>query len=284
VAEPSYALDTLFSLFFSIFGGFFLACAFTAHLIEYSKDPDTDMAGDTASEDEEETEVLEDKYYEELNALDVRVLTKEELDELQSNVVEVETPDGLVKMTYNNASESFWYYTDNKNIHYKYLDAVARHFTIENKCRQICVNYKEEYEKAVSIKDRLVEEEQRVAEDKINNLLYDGAGAGGAASVKKSVFAKFKNYKATTGDDKQQTKNVYVLTDKANKFRFAGSMEEYENEMKQLRQQAAEIPSMDYATFKRLVMETASASASANANANASANANANANADITLL
>jgi len=274
VAEPSFMVDTLFSLFFSIFGGFFLACAFTAHLIEYSKEDD-----DTESEEEEETEVLEDKYYEELNALDMRVLTKEELDELQSNVVEVETPDGLVKMTYNNASESFWYYTDNKNIHYKYLDAVARHFTIENKCRQICVNYKEEYEKAVSIKDRLVEEEQRVAEDKINNLLHAGdandAGAG-AASVKKSVFAKFKNYKATTGDDKQQTKNVYVLTDKANKFRFAGSMEEYENEMKQLRQQAAEIPSMDYATFKRLVMETASASASANANANA--------NANITLL
>lgn len=266
VAEPSFMVDTLFSLFFSIFGGFFLACAFTAHLIEYSKDPDTDMAGDTASEEEEE--VLEDKYYEELNALDVRVLTKEELDELQSNVVELETPDGLVKMTYNNASESFWYYTDNKNIHYKYLDAVARHFTIENKCRQICVNYKEEYEKAVSIKDRLVEEEQRVAEDKINNLLHagDANDAGAAASVKKSVFAKFKNYKATTGDDKQQTKNVYVLTDKANKFRFAGSMEEYENEMKQLRQQEAEIPSMDYATFKRLVMETA------------------NANADITLL
>jgi hypothetical protein len=261
VPESSFMVDTLFSLFFSVVGGFFLACAFTAHLIEYTAE-DTDTDTDTTEESVEEETILEDKYYEELNALDVRLLTKEELDALRSKVVKVETPDGLVKMTYNNLSDSFWYYTDNKNIHYKYLDAVARHFTIENNCRQICVNYKEEYEKGLSNKNNVIE----VKADKINNLLGAGAaGAAGAAPVKKSVFAKFKNYKVTTsGDDKTQTKNIYVLTDKANQFKFAGSMAEYALEMKQIRQQAVEIPSMDYATFKKLVMASVSTNTAKN--------------------
>jgi hypothetical protein len=241
--NSSYLLNPIFSAFLSIFGGFFLSFAFVSHLIAYGADTETDTDTDT---DTDVDTVLEDMYYEELNALEVRELSKEELDALQTKMVEVDTPDGLVKMTYNHSTESFWYYTNNKSIHYKYLDAVARHFTIVNNCRQICVNYKEEYEKGVTlIKEKQLEEENQ----KINNLIA-------VDSVKKSVFAKFKNYKVT--DETKQTKTTYILTDKANKFRFAGSMMDYENELKTNRQQenqvAEGIPTMDYATFKKLVM------------------------------
>lgn len=234
------------SLFLSIFGGFFLSFAFVSYLIKYKKDgdyADDDTDTDTDTDTDMDT-ILEDMYYEELNALDVREMTKEELDALQKKMVEVDTPDGLVKMTYNHSTESFWYYTDNKSIHYKYLDAVARHFTIVNNCRKICVNYKEEYEKGISfIKEKLIADKEKLDQqmDQVE---------------KKSVFAKFKNYKVN--DQTKQTKKNYILTDKANQFRFAGSMIEYDNELKINRQQENQssegIPTMDYATFKKLLM------------------------------
>ena len=36
------------------------------------------------------------------------------------------TPDGNVLMNYNDENESFFYYCDNKNISYKYLETVAK--------------------------------------------------------------------------------------------------------------------------------------------------------------
>jgi hypothetical protein len=165
-------------------------------------------------------------------------MTKEELDALQFKFVDVETPDGLVKMTYNNSTGSFWYYSDNKNVHYKYLDAVARHFTIENNCRQICVNYKEEFKKGiVTAKDKMAEEEKR--REDIKNLVDQ-------PTEKKSVFAKFKNYKVE--DNKQQ--KFFVLTDKANQFKFSGSMNDY---LESRKEKIDCVHKMDYATFKKLL-------------------------------
>jgi hypothetical protein len=263
VPESPFVLYNFFNLFLSVFGGFFLAFAFTSHLIEYSKNTDTDDSD--ASSDDDSEDLLEDKYYEELNALDMRVLTKEELDTLQSKVVEVETPDGLVKMTYNNSTESFWYYTNNKSVHYKYLDAVARHFTIENNCRQICVNYKEEYEKGVAtIKEQEQQQQQQQKQEQENKKIEDEKHISNNydkidnLNTKKSVFAKFKNYKVDVkNDEKKQSKgkNVYVLTDKANQFRFSGSLSDYDEKIKKSTCQKdgdGEIPSMDYATFKKL--------------------------------
>lgn len=229
--QPSYLIDNYFNIF-AVFGGFFIAFSFVAHLINYTSGDDDDD-----SEDDDDDYLFEYKYYEELNALEVREMTKEELDSLQFKFVDVETPDGLVKMTYNNSTGSFWYYTDNKTLHYRYLDAVARYFTIENNCRQICVDYMEEIKKSViSIKDKMAKEDQR--REDIKNLIE--------TTEKKSVFAKFKNYK--TDDEKKQ--KFYVLTDKANQFKFAGSMNDYQI----LREEKLEnVPKMDYATFKKLL-------------------------------
>jgi len=251
--------DNFINVFFSVFGGFFLAFAFVSHLIEYRKE---DLEEDTETETDTETDTeddisLEDRYYEELNALVVRDMTKEELEALHTIFLDVDTPDGLVKMTYNSVTESFWYYADNKNIHYKYLDAVARLFTVENNCRQVCVNYKEEYENGIHLVKMKIakEEEQKLLAE--NNVTE----AATTATVKKSVFAKFKNYKVDNNSDTNSNRNdkkqkYFVLVDKANQFRFAGSMNDYKNEAAREEQKKAteSIPYMDYATFKNLCM------------------------------
>jgi len=238
---PAYFIDSIFTILTSVIGGFFIACTFVANLIKYRKDDDDDDDDDEDDDDENDADDdkdepnLENKYYDELDALEVREMTAAEMNELKFKFVDVETPDGIVWMTYNNATESFWYYT-NKSVHYKYLDAIARFFTITYNCRHVCVNYKEEYEKGVTIlKDKMAEENKR--QEEIKNLIEQ--------TEKKSVFAKFKRYKQA--DDTKQ-KN-YVLTDKANVFKYAGTIADYEVRGKAAK--SVDIPKMDYATFKQ---------------------------------
>lgn len=244
--EPSFLIENVFFGFISVVCGMGIASAFVSHLIKYTKDvendDDSDENGDVESTDESMDPIdFADKFYEELNSLAPRDFSKEELDTLQFNIVDIDTPDGQVKMTYNNLTGSFWYYTNNKNILYKYLDAVARFFAIEYKCRQICVNYKEEIEKGIiTANKKLVEEEKR--REYLDNLMEKTE----KTEKLSSVFAKLKNYK--TG--KNIKKTYYVLTGKSNIFKFAGSLEDYELS-KNLKLNC--IPMMDYSTFKKML-------------------------------
>ena len=247
--KPNYLIDDLFFALISVCGGFFFSFAFVSHFIHYREDSSDDAinyesdledAESDLNDDAHDTESVDfaDKYYEELNQLELRDVSKEELDTLQFKMLDVETPDGLVKINYNNLTQSFWYYTDHKNIPYKYLDTVARYYTIEHNCRQICVNYKEEVEKGISsVKDQMENEASRIKN--LDNEIM--------AVDKKSVFAQFKNYKTT--DAKNVKKKYYVLTDKSNIFKFAGSLNDYE-----LRKRAKLncVPTMDYSTFKQM--------------------------------
>jgi hypothetical protein len=246
--KPFYLLDNMFIFFISTLGGFFSSYALVAHLVSgyYNYIRSSSESFDEEDEDDFEDEDLENRYYDELNLLENREMTKEELDGLLLKSVDVETPDGLVKMTYNNKMGSFWYYSDNKNVHYKYLDSIARYFTIQNNCRQICVNYKEEYEKSVlSLKEQF-EEDARRLEEKNNDTV----------PKKKSVFAQFKNYKKVDTKNKKQ----YVLVDKANQFKHVGTMSDYEYEKnKKEKKTETTIPTLDYATFKRMLSQQAQA-------------------------
>lgn len=92
-------------------------------------------------EEEEEPMPFEWRFLEELEALAPRELNADELRGLSEREVDVETPDGRVIMTYDDESQSFVYYTDQKVVEFKHLDAVARQFAFENDAKEICVNY-----------------------------------------------------------------------------------------------------------------------------------------------
>ena len=97
------------------------------------------------NEQENERMPFEWQYIDELDNLAVRLLSTEELVKLADKEVDVETPAGRVLMSYDEDSKSFVYYTNKKSIPFKYLDAVARQFAVENDAKQICVNYGYDY-------------------------------------------------------------------------------------------------------------------------------------------
>ena len=182
---------------------------------------------DEEEEEEEKKEEYDHLYYDELDNLEDRVLEKEDLEKLANVVVREKTPNGEVIMTYNHNSESFCYYCDDKNVKYMVLDAVARKFTIDNNCKSICVNYKAEFEKAkVAI----------LADQVTSTVTVDPALDAEVPPpvVKKSIYAKFKNYNsnnkkedATTTTNANKSEKIYILTEKANRFTNKGRISNY---------------------------------------------------------
>ena len=101
-----------------------------------------------ADEEEKEEELhYRMKYFQELDEMEDRKMTKEELKDLRTKEIHENTPDGDVIMMYNSDTETFWYYADKKSIQYWVLDTVARLYTINNDCKCVCVNYQEEFYK-----------------------------------------------------------------------------------------------------------------------------------------
>ena len=126
-----------------------------------------------AEEEEKEDEVhYRMKYFEELDELEDRKMTKKELEDLSTKSIHESTPEGDVIMTYSSDTETFWYYADTKSIQYWVLDTVARMYTIKNNCKCVCVNYQEEFNKGknktLSQKemDEQKEEEKKEMEEK----------------------------------------------------------------------------------------------------------------------
>ena len=180
-------------------------------------------------------------YLDELGALeddDVRVkdgkcdFSQLEKERLSKGKVEDETPFGPIIMTYCVDDETYWYHTDNKSIPYKTLDAVARQFAVKYSCKRICVNYKEEWEKAKA----LAIAEQEAAES---------AAAKGDASEElqeedkpRDVFVKFKKYNKTVEKDAQETKQktrkdsikrrrYRISAERSNRFTHKGRIADY---------------------------------------------------------
>ena len=103
-------------------------------------------------EEEEQKKRLERKkydksFYEELEALENIDLTKKDMEQLVFSHILEDTPFGEIKMCYSCDTETFWYYSKNKNIPYQTLDAVARRYAVKYNCSQICINYRKEVEK-----------------------------------------------------------------------------------------------------------------------------------------
>ena len=202
---------------------------------------------DDSSEDDENIDLVKFQYslYDELSALDSsKKFSKEELDAFKDKFIDIETPEGLCKMSYDNEIESFCYYCDNKSIHYKTLDAVARNYAIKFDCKQICVNYKEEYEKAKA------KMESGVVSDNNNTTIVNKK-----AEEERSPFAKLKSYKTVNNDSKhkntsnENNKKVLVIA-RANKFKYKGllcDMKKPSNENEE------KIKNIDYRNFKKFL-------------------------------
>ena len=184
-------------------------------------------------------------YLEEHSALedtgpDTAVLDK-------AKIVET-TPFGTVIMTYSLNDNTFLYYADTRIIPYKTLDAVARQFAVKYSCKRICVNYKEEWEKA---KARAIEEENKQKEQ------LDKKNDDSKKTKKRDIFAEFKNYnrqdtephigKGRKGSIKRRR---YRMDNNANRFTHKGRLDEYLDSVTDKFKTKKSVRPLSFAEFK----------------------------------
>lgn len=214
-------------------------------LIPASKKPEE-------SDEAKRIRLYETSYLDELEALEDET---ENEDHDKSNdkkrffgaKVEDETPFGPIIMTYNVDDETYWYYTNNKSIPYKTLDAVARQFAVKYSCKRICVNYREEWEKAKALAIAEQEHEEAAqAEAKEKAKKAGESEKDNKCSDEKKprdVYAKFKKYnksssmetvsKNTQENEKKTRKDSIkrrryrISAERSNRFTHKGRIADY---------------------------------------------------------
>jgi hypothetical protein len=188
-------------------------------------------------ETEEEAEDYCNNYQDEFAALSPRKLSEEELKQLNTKFVREQVAEEVeVIMTFDKATETFWYYTDKlKEVSYPILETVARKFAIENDCKIVCLQEQAEQTQAEQTQAEQTPVEQTPGEE---------------PTQAPSVFAKFKSYNAGKGSTPNFTSVVEVI-EQMNHFRYRGKIVDYEERAKE----KVEEPTLDYASYKKLLEE-----------------------------
>ena len=139
------------------------------------------------------------------------------------------TPRGEILMYYNVNNKAFDYYSNNKNLPYRTLDAVARKYVCLHNVPSIYVDIREEVKKGI---DKC---SKKIKSAKDASTSVDDAAKPTPAS---SIFAVYKNYKSgatatadSNGSVGNNSKKV-ILKDNVNKFIFKGRIDDYALDVK----------------------------------------------------
>jgi hypothetical protein len=138
----------------------------------------------------------------------------QETEELkQLGVVEETTPEGLVRMKFEDGVFKYW---SNRAIQYKYLETVARKYVMVYDCKEHYINIFEE--------------------------LAIAAAKPKQEPVHPSIFVSFKKYNTK----RKQIKQQYVVNEKSNQYSWKGKISEYEKPL------PVEIKPVSYSDFKKM--------------------------------
>ena len=181
---------------------------------------DSDDSVHVSSVKENKYDLFEYKYlreYQELKTSEEKTrdekVFQEDLLKLRENVLDEDTPEGLVKMWYDSDLKAFLYYS-NKVISYKYLETLARHIVIINNCPSIFIDYCNEIliarEKILNLKKS---EDRKIDSSESSEIDPDAL-----------LFASFKNYK----QNEVSTRNSNVIIPQtSNKYIYKGKLSLY---------------------------------------------------------
>jgi hypothetical protein len=149
-------------------------------------------------------------------------------------VIQEATPRGEILMYYDVKNKEFVYYSNNKNLPYRTLDAVARKYVCLHNVPSIYVDIREEVKKGM---DKCLKK-IKGSSNKDTSTSLDAAKPTSAAS---SIFAVYKNYKSgataatTSGADSNgigKSSKKVILKDNVNKFIFKGRIDDYALDVK----------------------------------------------------
>jgi hypothetical protein len=238
IAQP---LDTFFTTFGILATGAFLGFIVVAVFV-----------GTTGSEEDEVTS-FERKYYDEFTEMEVQEHTDEFLKGLSNVYINETTPsNGEVIMSYDHDTECWHYWCDDKNIKYLTLEAVAHKYTIDNNCKAVCVDYKDELDKAIE----KVREQKRTNKELAEAEAKDESKESLPDDDKpKDVFAKFKSYNTVNKDTASDKTMFSLVPDKSNRYKRRGPVSEWPGNQKTEREENVgleeEKPKMSVAEFLR---------------------------------
>ena len=306
-----FNVDNCLTVMFILFGGFILSSLFTALYCDFEKhnDSDSDDNSDSDSDQDEDNVPYENKYEkiykflsnelkrtesdESVGANEIEgyekpvPLTQAQLTDLINKKVVETTPKGDVIMFYKNVESDkdlsgFIYYCDDKTIPYKYLDTVARLYTIEYNCPEIYLFMKEEIkkelqkrsdeekerEKAKEIQKELEKEKEGDEDEDKNKNNKNNENEQNIESekvkTKTSVFATLKNYKTpkqteANADDNTKSKSKsgrkYFLIGK-NRYTRLGTIEDYKTSLTQNdKKNKQEFKQVSFSDFKKMMNE-----------------------------
>ena len=258
VAMPGYELvEACFTVGGTLLTGLVLGYIYVGLFIYDCVDESEDSMSDEEKQYRDDFNYI-NLYYDEFDEMEKIELKKNAIDELRNLYVHEETSRGKVTMTYNSDTESFWYWTDNKNMNYRILDTVARKFSLDYNCKQICVSYKDELNNAYN----KIEEEKKNKIKALEELENTGENTG--ENKKVNVYAKFKSYNVKSSNNASEENTIdkkkYVLADKANRFSYKGDIDCFEKSQNKEKENSNEAEGgsqskMDFATFKRMLLD-----------------------------
>lgn len=204
---------------------------------------DSDSESNSDSEDEIDYEYM---YMDEYEILERKPISDSVRSSYINNFIDEKSPRGTVMLSYDNNETAFIYYSNSKDIPYKYLETISRKFIVDNDCKELYVDYRDELIDGINRYNENIKKKQ-----KLNN---DTDNEDNNVKAKKSVFAKFKEYNKT--ERNVNTKKEYVLTENANRYIYKGTLLDYENYVndKDNRNNIVnnEYENIDFKTFKQL--------------------------------
>jgi len=157
-------------------------------------------------------EKFEDKYTEDIHKLEERKLSEDKLIRLKKSIVMENTPMGNVILYYFHEKEQFIFYSDRKEVPYKYLDAVARKYIKMFDCKMIYTAVDQELETQKKKYEEIKEERKIKKPEKTEK--------------KRDVFASYKNYNMKT--DTPLKEEDYLIKENINKFKWGGFLKDYQ--------------------------------------------------------
>ena len=214
----------------------------------------------------EEELPYEKLYYEDFDLMEHRELTDEDKETLIKTFVEEETPEGTIVMCYNYHSESYHYWCDKKNIKFLTLDTVAQKYALDNDCKEVCVNYKDEFERAKEDLLKILEESKEEKETSNTNTKEEPK-----KDTKKSVFAEFKSYNKnkTSGTEaklkrgrkqinKRNVSKNMILPENCNRFSYRGTIDEWKEftKTKEEKESETKVKNISFSQFKQMNQQT----------------------------
>ena len=216
--------------------------------------------------DHDEEDEYEKKYYEDFKKLENKELTDEDKELLKKRILYEDTPDGEVIIYYNNDTESFYYWCDNKNIKYMFLNSVVYKYAVEYNCKSVCVDYtselkciEKEYEKLQKSKSEEknketnedVNENNDVNENDNQNEDVNENVNEDLNNKEKNVFVKFKNYSNQQNTNNNTSNSKYLVTKSSNRFSYRGNIKEYYKSKNKSINLKEEKKNISYSDFKK---------------------------------